>query len=96
MGARIKKLKKIRIHREGTNELIKEGATAITSAADILENYQYIYGGKLDLSVLGRLRGRSELRRGALRAHGVDEGAPIEETVEKKEESKSLPGWQVP
>lgn len=73
---------------EGTNELIKEGATAITSAADILENYQYLYGGKLDLSVLGRLRGRSELRRGALRAHGVDEGAITEETKEKKESGK--------
>ncbi len=73
---------------EGTNELIKEGATAITSAADILENYQYIYGGKLDLSVLGRLRGRSELRRGALRAHGVDEGAIVEETEAKKETGK--------
>ena len=73
---------------EGTNELIKEGATAITCAADILENYQYIYGGKLDLSVLGRLRGRSELRRGALRAHGVDEGAIVEETEAKKETGK--------
>ena len=59
---------------EGTNELIKEGATAITCAADILESYQYLYGAKLDLSVLGRLRGRSRLKRGALASHGVDEG----------------------
>lgn len=75
---------------EGTNELIKEGATAITCAADILENYQYIYGAKLDISVLARLRGRSALRRGALRAHGVDEGAISQEVEEKKENGKKL------
>lgn len=59
----------------GTNELIKEGATAITCAADILENYQYLYGAKLDIGVLSRLRGRSELKKGALAAHGVEEGS---------------------
>lgn len=59
----------------GTNELIKDGASAVTCAADILENYQYIYGNKLDMNVLGKLRGRSALKRGALAAHGVDEGA---------------------
>lgn len=59
----------------GTNELIKDGAAAVTCAADILENYQYIYGAKLDLNVLGKLRGRSALKKGALAAHGVDEGA---------------------
>lgn len=69
---------------EGTNELIKDGATAITCAADILENYQYIYGGKLDLSVLTRLRGRSQLRRGALRAHGVDEGKLLGEEISEE------------
>ena len=42
----------------------------------------------MDLSVLGRLRGRSELRRGALRAHGVDEGAIKAEPEEKKEAGK--------
>ena len=74
---------------EGTNELIKEGATAITCAMDILENYQYLYGAKLDLSVLSRMSGRSELRRGALAAHGVDEG---ELTTVPKEEKKENPG----
>ncbi len=60
----------------GTNALIKEGATAITCAADILENYKYLYGNTLELSALERLKGRSELKQGALLAHGVAEGEP--------------------
>lgn len=70
---------------EGTNELIKDGATAVTCAADILENYQYLYGAKLDLSVLSRLHGRSELKRGALAAHGVEEELLPNETAAQAE-----------
>ena len=76
---------------EGTNELIKDGATAITCAADILENYQYLYGAKLNLSILGRLRGKSELRRGALAAHGVEEEIFLSEAVPKETEAKQKP-----
>lgn len=60
----------------GTNDLIKSGATAVTCAADILENYRYLYGKELNLSVLARVSSRSSLKRGALKAHGVDEGVP--------------------
>ena len=59
---------------QGTNSLIKDGATPITCAADILENYKYIYRESLDLSAIVRIGDRSELKFGALSAHGVDEG----------------------
>jgi len=61
----------------GTNELIKSGANAVTCAADILENYRYFYGNALNLSVLARASARSSLKKGALKAHGVDEGVPV-------------------
>ena len=59
---------------QGTNSLIKDGATPITCAADILENYKYIYRESLDMSALSRIGDRSELKFGALSARGVDEG----------------------
>ena len=58
----------------GTNALIKDGAAAVTCAADILENYKYIYGNTLNLSALERMGTKSDLKRGALAAHGVEEG----------------------
>lgn len=62
----------------GTNGLIKDGATAVTCASDILENFSYIYGNSLNLSVLARVGKRSDLKRGALSAYGVEEGRPSE------------------
>ena len=59
---------------DGTNALIKAGAIPVTCAADILENYRYIYGESLDLAVLNGIEARSELKRGALSSRGVDEG----------------------
>ncbi len=59
---------------DGTNALIKSGAIPITSAADILENYRYIYGESLDLTALAGIDARSSLKRGALSSRGVDEG----------------------
>lgn len=58
----------------GTNALIKDGASPVTCAADILENYRYIYRENIDMSALARVGHRSELKAGALAAHGVDEG----------------------
>lgn len=58
----------------GTNSLIKDGATPITCAEDILENYRYIYRENLDISAIPKVGKRSELRAGLLSAHGVDEG----------------------
>ena len=57
----------------GTNSLIKDGAAPVTCAADILENYKYIYRNSIDMSALLRVGTRSELKIGALAAHGVDE-----------------------
>ena len=58
----------------GTNALIKDGASPVTCAADILENYRYIYRENIDMSALARAGTRSVLKAGALAAHGVDEG----------------------
>lgn len=58
----------------GTNSLIKEGAIPVTCAADILENYHYIYRGSLDMAAIMRVGVKSELKDGALAAHGVEEG----------------------
>ena len=58
----------------GTNALIKDGAIPVTCAADILENYRYIYRGTLDMAAIARADKRSELKIGALAAHGVEEG----------------------
>lgn len=70
----------------GTNALIRDGATAVTCAADILETYRYLYRGMIDVTEIRRASVRSELVPGALAKHGVDEG---EETLnpKKKEEA---------
>jgi DNA processing protein len=57
----------------GTNALIKDGATPITCAADILENYKYIYRESVDMSAISRVGARSQLKAGALAAYGVEE-----------------------
>lgn len=38
----------------GTNELIKEGAYAVTDACDILERYEYVYPHSIDVSTAKR------------------------------------------
>ena len=69
----------------GTNTLIKDGATPVTCAADILENYRYIYRESIDMGALLKVGNRSELKFGALSARGVDEGDwQFEEKSEKK------------
>ncbi len=67
----------------GTNALIKDGATAVTSASDILENYRYLYRGMIDMSELKRASARSELVRGALAKHGVAEIEEIDDNRKK-------------
>ncbi len=67
----------------GTNSLIKDGATAVTSAADILENYRYLYRGMIDVTEPKRVSAKSELVRGALAKHGVAEGVPDGEPLQK-------------
>lgn len=73
----------------GTNALIKDGATAVTCAADILETYRYLYRGMIDVTELKRASMRSELVPGALAKHGVDEGEPSVEPKKKEEASLS-------
>lgn len=72
----------------GTNALIKDGATAVTCAADILENYRYLYRGMIDVTELKRASMRSELVPGALAKHGVAEGE--EKSSRRQSEDKPL------
>ena len=58
----------------GTNSLIKDGAMPVTCAADILENYRYIYRQSLDLSAIFRVGEKSHLKAGVLASRGVDDG----------------------
>ena len=75
----------------GTNALIKDGATAVTCAADILENYRYLYRSMIDMTELKRASVRSSLVAGVLAARGVDEGQePEAPSAEKKPLSKLL------
>lgn len=72
---------------DGTNSLIKSGAIPVTCAADILENYRYIYGESLDFTALNGIEARSMLKRGVLSSRGVDEGDTF-----KNEEKKGTLG----
>ncbi len=72
----------------GTNSLIKDGAIPITCAADVLENYRYIYRQSIDPSALTRVGSRSSLKPGALASRGVDEGDSAVKT--KKEGAISV------
>lgn len=59
----------------GTNALIRDGANAVTCAADLLENFAYLYRDSIDLSAIRRVSACSHFARGKLTAHGVSEQA---------------------
>ena len=60
---------------DGTNSLIRDGATAVTCALDLLESYAYLYRDSIDLSAVKRVSGCSRFVTGKLAAHGVAEQA---------------------
>lgn len=59
----------------GTNALIRDGATAVTCASDLLENFAYLYRDSIDLSATRRVAACSRFVPGKLMAHGVSEQA---------------------
>lgn len=74
---------------QGTNDLIKQGATAITCAADMLEFYKITHKGSIDLRALSKARSKSDLKAGALAARGVDEGIDLPLETFENEENES-------
>lgn len=71
----------------GTNLLIRDGAQAVTCAADILAGYKFLYQNSLHVQELSRTNLKSTLTPGRLRAHGVKEEEPVEvKTPENKNE----------
>lgn len=56
---------------KGANTLIRDGATAVTCAADILQSFEYIYPGALDLSGNSGKLPEGEKRRGDKKANPV-------------------------
>ncbi len=63
------------VSADGTNALIRDGAAAVTCAADLLEGYAYLYRDSIDLSAIRRVSGCSRFASGKLLAHGVSEQA---------------------
>lgn len=60
---------------KGTNGLIRDGATAVTCASDLLENYAYLYRNSIDVSAIRRVSACSHFVPGKLLAYGVSEQA---------------------
>ena len=56
---------------KGANALIRDGATAVTCAADILQSFEYIYPGALDLSGNSGKLPEGEKRRGDKKANSA-------------------------
>ncbi len=69
----------------GTNALIRDGASAITCAADLLENFAYLYRDSIDLSAIRRVSACSHFAKGKLAAHGVSEQARAAKPAEKRD-----------
>ncbi len=85
----------------GTNELIRDGASIVTSAADILTAYQPLYPGKIDLSRIPELcsvRYPSPVRRAAaptpLEAEAKKRDSARETALRRSE--KEIRGGQTP
>ena len=55
----------------GTNKLISDGAVMILSARDLLENYTFLYGNRLDMAKLTRAETRSQIDEAGLERLGV-------------------------
>ncbi len=55
----------------GTNKLIRDGASIITETEDILENYEFYYGNKINRLALGYSKGNSALNEDNLKEMGV-------------------------
>lgn len=71
----------------GSNALIRDGARAVTCAADVLESYAYLYRKSIDMGALHRVSACSQFVSGKLLAHGVSEetyGAKKAEQKQKK------------
>ena len=69
----------------GTNALIRDGATAVTCANDLLEGYAYLYRDSIDLAAIRRVSVCSRFSAGKLSAHGVSEQARSAKAKEKRE-----------
>ncbi len=74
----------------GANALIRAGATAVTCAADILENYSYLYRDVLDPSATRRVAACSGFVPGKLAAHGVFEQSVGGGRVKRKDDERPL------
>lgn len=77
------------VSASGTNALIRDGATAVTCASDLLEHYAYLYRDSIDMSSIRRVSVCSHFARGKLLAHGVAEQARGAKQAEKRDERLS-------
>lgn len=76
----------------GTNALIRDGANAVTCAAELLENFAYLYRDSIDLSAIRRVSVCSHFAKGKMAAHGVSEQTNSGRSAEKRDDcvSKAL------
>lgn len=70
---------------EGTNYLLKQGASPATSAADILSDYEFIYPHSI---ITGRIGAHISSDEAAEKLKVKGKGLKNKETAEKKEETK--------
>ncbi len=73
----------------GTNALIRDGATAVTCAADLLENFSYLYRDSVNPSAIRRASLCAQFAPGKLAAHGVSEQARGAKRGEKRDRRMS-------
>ena len=73
----------------GTNALIRDGASAVTCAADLLESFAYLYRDSIDPSAIRRASLCAQFAPGKLSAHGVSEQARAASKEEKRDKRMS-------
>lgn len=59
------------INSEGTNRLIQDGAVVVMETDDILNEYEFYYGKKLNYLALGIAKSHSEPNEDAIRSMGI-------------------------
>ncbi len=83
----------------GTNSLIRDGATAVLCGRDVIKNYAYLYGRRIDMARLMRAERESEFDPRAVERMGIGvrvfvpskDGERIETELDQKRRASRVP-----